>query len=483
MKLGSVGTVILLFVLVVAVALSLLGQGRSLTRFYPDRFVQQQKRFSGQKASNKNSLPISQAKLSKSLMSEFQTKRSRSQSPSFQEKDDNYNCSMVNDNCIAKLAARIHRVWPQRPFKTWCVTKDNASRNNVMRLIKVPKSASSTAAAVALRIQYWHGCNVQWGHGSRRDDINNTNINRSEKMNYYWAPVRTPDARALSDVYYNQISFHRRHTMSNRTPADAFIQKHLQQIQPNFISNYLYPFHNFSISDTFINIGGGEDRSTSSANVTITKASDTTSTLLDNILAKVNEIVISYDFLMVTDRLVESLVVLSLLTNLPLTSLVTLSSKQSGSWYLAVKKNNKIANANTLQKDQLKCIPLTPPVDTLGVKTFFASDDWKIRHQVDRLLYAVANQSLDATIATWQPDLFEKQYRTFLELQQRVQRACGGGGRKNANSSYSYAPCSADGQVQLERSQQHCYARDFGCGYPCIDRELGMAVDNTFIRT
>ena len=47
----------------------------------------------------------------------------------------------------------------------------------------------------------------------------------------------------------------------------------------------------------------------------------------------VASVIKGYDFLMVVERLPESLVVMALLTGLNVTDLLTMSSKQAGMWY------------------------------------------------------------------------------------------------------------------------------------------------------
>jgi hypothetical protein len=167
-------------------------------------------------------------------------------------------------------------------------------------------------------------------------------------------------------------------------------------------------------------------------------------------MAQVQSVLQGYDFLFVVERLAESLVVLSWLTNLPVTQLLTLSAKQANSWYLAGGK---------------RCIQLKKPVVTPAITTYLESSEWQERQYGDRLLWSVAMRSLDFTIEKIGRQFVQQQVALLEQWQEKIQVEC---------SNQSFFPCSSSGQPQLERSQLSCYARDFGCGHQCI-RDLVAA--------
>lgn len=398
-------------------------------------------------------------------------------------------CPITVDSCIEHLAASIGRVWPHKSIDAWCfpssssssetsksktATAKSSSPTTTMAkqrstgggliLIKVPKSASSTAAAVVLRIHDLHQCHpVSWEHGRAADKMMTMNATTTEAVaagvfsttnnalqrhytnnRFLLAPVRTPESRALSSVYFFQVSFHRFKNNNKRSPADNFILKHVAQTKPNFITDYMRL---------------GDVDNNNNANTTL------------GLQQYVREIMDAYDFMMVADRMDESLVVLSLLTDLPVTTVLTMSSKQAAgknnSWYYTGKR----------------CVSLSPPMPTAAVVTYFSSDEWKWTHAADRLLYAAANRSLDQTIAALggsggggggdsSSSAFQSALTEYRRLQMLVHDAC---------QNETYFPCSSDssgetggGTPQLELAAQSCYVRDFGCGYPCIDRVLGV---------
>jgi hypothetical protein len=379
-------------------------------------------------------------------------------------------CSILDDSCINQLASTIRRAWPAKPVETWCSGKSSVTTPaGLLRLVKVPKSASSTAAAVVLRIQHRHDCAVGWDHGRAADILppywNSTtySVHDSRQSLLLVAPVRTPHNRALSVVYYNHISFHRRHRFpleskhnstvipKTRVPADKFILKHLEQVPPNSICDYMQ----YSLPSD----GSEQQRHKYLHSDSASLTPNSTSTL--EILSYVQGIVNGYDCLLVSNRMDESLVVLSLLTNLPITTVLTLSSKATGSWYLTSATEQTKSNSGSAKPPSLQCIPLVPPVITRGIEAYFASHTWKQRHAADRLLFAVANQSLDATIQAL--PTFAERYQQYQTWKARIQAQC---------VDETYFPCSSSGIPQLEESRRSCYERDFGCGYPCIDRVL-----------
>lgn len=321
---------------------------------------------------------------------------------------------LLQDDCVDHLARKLSRVWSLHELDSWCVKgedpEDETESPSGLVLIKVPKSASSTLAGIVLRIQNRHNCTVHWKHKLARE--------------YKWtdtkairvAPIRDPSARAMSSVYYHYVSFH-----PSKSPKDAFILQKLRETNPNYILDYT------------------ADRQLI-ANVS------NTSVYISELFETIEHTVSSYQFLFVVDRLDESLLVWSWLTKLPWTDLITMSSKRQGSWYLSGKR----------------CVSLAGASITPAISSFLESPDWKLTHAGDKLLYQVANKSLDRTIDELiGRNLFEYNLVKFRSLRQEIENAC---------QNHTHFPCNQDGSPQLELAKKNCYVRDFGCGYPCIDQ-------------
>jgi hypothetical protein len=345
----------------------------------------------------------------------------------------NFKCSLSDNACLESYARKISRVWTIKPIEQWCSSTELRSRGDSLMtglmLIKVPKAASSTLAAITLRIHNLHQCKVRWEHGRARDiialDDDFRAVDTSQrKLRFLLAPVRAPESRALSAVYFHQISFHR--NQNSRSPSDNYVLHHLRQTPSNYMTDYL------QLNKTDASWTGN-------------------ATSTGYVVQYVRDIVNAYDFLMVSNRMDESLVVFSLLANLPITSIMTMSSKQAGSWYF---------NGN-------RCISLVSSTVTDPISSYFESSEWKLSHSADRLLYSASNVSLNRTIA-FLGDKFHDRLLEFHRLQAIVQEAC---------RNETYFPCSQDGTPQLDLAARHCYVRDFGCGYPCIDRVVLGNVD------
>lgn len=311
---------------------------------------------------------------------------------------NNTNSSATDHSCRANLIAALSRIWGANGRPAFC--KDPT---DTLSLIKVPKSGSSTLAGLLLRLEAKTHCRVDWEHGNARD---------KEKALWNIAPVRHPDARALSSVYYHQISFHQRKAPS---PSLAFLRQHLLRIP----GNYVFDYTRFDTNE--------------------------------DIIASLVRILDTYDMLLVVDRLDESIVVLSILLQLPVKFFLANSAKQAGSWY-HVRPNRCIrlhtASANLRQSVNVHV---------------FQSSEWQRRHFMDHFLYEIANQSLTQTIAYHQKE-FDERYAEYQDYQQQIEAKC---------SNQDVFPCSFNGTSQLTVSSENCYLRDFGCGYPCIDRIVG----------
>jgi hypothetical protein len=351
---------------------------------------------------------------------------------------------LTNTTCRTAVVASLQRVWTTRPGTTHD-DKRNPSATTLV-LIKVPKSASSTVAGVALRLeQQLVNCRADWQHGTAAmkqqqereqqpallaaaaiasSNSSRNNSNNKDRSTFWIAPIRDPAGRALSSVYFHQVSFHARAVKSSVSPSISFLTDHLMKVPKNFIFHYV-------CTDQQDEQEQDEwSSSTSSARE----------------IAAMRRTVSSYDFFLVVDRLDESLVLLSILLNVPLTHILTVNSKQAGSWY----------SSNS------RCIRLHSPSPTIRTELqekVFATNAWTTKHALDQLLYDIANASLTATIRHHQA-AFDIRWQEYKTWQERIATTC---------ATMDVFPCSFDGTQQLNVSEANCYLRDFGCGYPCID--------------
>ncbi|KAL3895099.1 MAG: hypothetical protein SGARI_007549 [Bacillariaceae sp.] len=164
----------------------------------------------------------------------------------------------------------------------------------------------------------------------------------------------------------------------------------------------------------------------------------------------VRDILTSYDFIGVTERLDESLVVMNLLMNgkVPLGDMLYLSAKVHGGY------------------DNL-CNFLIPSNLTSGMKQYLESEVWQEFVRWDKILYDAVNASLDSTIDKLGRPLVENTLQRFKSAQQVVADRC----QKEVKFG-----CTAEG-TRRRPQDTNCLFLDSACAYECIDRvaeELGL---------
>jgi hypothetical protein len=165
---------------------------------------------------------------------------------------------------------------------------------------------------------------------------------------------------------------------------------------------------------------------------------------------KVQALLHGYDFIMVVERMDESLTALALLTGLRLGDVLTPSSAKVAGDYRLQRIGRKKGQCHYQRKGTMSD----------GVRRYFNSHEWLAMNYADEILYRAANASLDMTIdQTLGRDRFDVALVEYRRLQKKVTEHCG----QRLGSG-----CTADGQV-IETQQEECYDRDFGCGFLCVD--------------
>jgi hypothetical protein len=159
----------------------------------------------------------------------------------------------------------------------------------------------------------------------------------------------------------------------------------------------------------------------------------------------VQEIVNSYDFLMVVERMDESLTALALVAGLDLGDVLSTSSKVSGAYRL-IKGQCSQQSKGHISK---------------GVMDYFESKVWLAMNFADYVLYEAANHSLDLTIERIGRDRFDRALAEFRRLKAKVMQVCG--------DSQVGLGCTGNDVALPENT---CYLRDFGCGHTCVDAML-----------
>jgi len=159
----------------------------------------------------------------------------------------------------------------------------------------------------------------------------------------------------------------------------------------------------------------------------------------------VDEILVGYDFIGITERMDESLVVLKMLLNLEFNDILHLSAKGNGGF-----DDGAIGG---------KCHYIVPQYVPPLMQTFFNGPEWAERVNGDTLLYHAAIRSLDLTIEALGSEEVHRQLVEYRRLQAVAKETC---------LPTTVPPCTSDGV--FHRTTHNCLFWDSGCGYECLDK-------------
>ena len=157
----------------------------------------------------------------------------------------------------------------------------------------------------------------------------------------------------------------------------------------------------------------------------------------------VNQILFGYDFIGITERMDESLVVMKILLGLETSDILYLPDPGPFKpWYI---------NATSIS---CSFRGITPFVSKNMTK-FIQSESWQKKVRADTLLFQAANRSLDLTIYALGKDRVHDELREFYKAIEAAQKNCS-----------TMFPCTASG---VFLPQNDCLQQDLGCGLNCLD--------------
>jgi hypothetical protein len=315
------------------------------------------------------------------------------------------------------------KLWPEEnPFpcfqgevrmKTVKVQKSPADTG--LLFVREMKTASSTVAGVLLRLAHRRGattlpeggpCRLRVDHSSA---IHQKYGERDRDRSYLISLLREPTKRAISHFFHFYVS------EKKTDPTDAHFEA--------FFSEFEATYSNYYIKDLAT---GPVDLS----RVSLQKS--------------VKEVLKQYDFIAITERMDESLVVFKMLLGLELDDILYMSAKSSGSF--------------TTGPTARPCIYLTPAFISKGMKAFFDSKYWERYTRADQLLYKAAVKSLDNTIDSLGRDKVKEEVAVFRKAQAYAHAKC------DERTVYR---CNSRGEF-IGRNAT-CYMWDIGCGYQCLN--------------
>jgi hypothetical protein len=348
---------------------------------------------------------------------------------------------------------KIYSKWTE-PFpcfpaeKSWKAVKTQRSpAHEGLLYTREMKTGSSTLAGVILRLANRKSkellpdshvpCKLRMDHSSA---TSMDYANRDKKKSFLMSLLRDPTKRAISHVchflctsVYSNFSrlaltiffqfFHFRVSDEGLQPIDQVFQQWVYD-RKNVYSNYYVkdlttkPIHGLKDMEDY---------------------SELVQTIIDE-----------FDFIGITERMDESLVVLKMLLDLKLGDILYMSAKTQGSFTSAGGG------------DGPRCIYIIPSFLTPGMKEFFQSDYWKRYIAADVALYEAAQASLDKTIEKLGRQEFEENLSAFQIAKEKAQIGC---------EDRTIYRCNPAGEYVAKNST--CLMWDVGCGYECLD-EFGL---------
>jgi hypothetical protein len=328
--------------------------------------------------------------------------------------------------------------WPEdRPFpcfeaeKNWKhISVTRSPTKEGFLYTRETKTGSSTMTGVLLRIAY-RKAREMLGNADRpcKNRIDHSPARaleygkRDREKSFLISMLREPTKRAISAYFHFRVS------RQKEDPIDKNFQNYFR-IWTDKRSNITIkdPFSNYYTMDLTVH-----DIDLENGNHT----------------KIVQDILESYDFIAITERMDESLVVLKMLLHLQYNDILYMSAKKKGSFIPGPHVDG-----------YGRCIYIVPGFLSPGMKEFFASEYWKSYVAVDNLLYKAAQKSLDNTIDALGRSEFEKQLATFRRLLEQAQTDCEG---------EPLSRCDDAGRL-LPARKISCLYGDVGCEHKCLSR-------------
>ena len=362
----------------------------------------------------------------------------------------------LSPECIENVAYTVAPVYQFKADVTsWCLKNLTDSFDRGLLLVKNPKSASSTSAGAILRIAHRNNCSaVQYEHRL----ANEAYTDRYRPLSYLFTTVREPADRAVSRIFFQYSR------AKNPAPLDdatiihklkTFNDKYQGAIsagQGGFQLQYLSPTEITPWSFWPRPENNKDDRHGNPVDDHVTNVFE--------LVQQVRRTMEFYDFILVQERMDESLVAMSILMGIDIGDVVLTGS-------------SKVAGSSYIYKSQRKtCKRLVKSYRSPAVRSYLNSSTFIGQNYGDYILHRAAQYSLDRTITeTIGRERFDAALARYRKLQTLGTEIC---------APHAHFPCSGEGIKQLELAKESCYAEDLGCGYKCIDEFLqNISASNT----
>lgn len=289
-------------------------------------------------------------------------------------------------------------------------TQESPASTGIL-FVKNPKVGSSTAASVTLRIASRAGRDKNIPLCKNRVQHSVTSRMgyryRDHRQSFLWSLVREPTSRVVSQFFHFQVS-----RQGYNATNDVFLR---------FLKQHRKYFTAFQLKYLAFDQN------------------------LTNPKEAIEEIFNQYNFIGVSERFDETIVVLQMLLGLEAADVMYLSSKASGGYDDGMFKNH--------------CYLIQRSFVSQAMRQYFESSEWKEVIHWDAIFHDMANHALDLTIEQLGRENFERNLSTFLLLKDKVDRTC---------AETVRFPCSSTGRRARPR-ETDCMYDDMGCGFECMD--------------
>jgi len=346
---------------------------------------------------------------------------------------------------------RAFREWPEHlplpcppsnPMRWWHPTETRAPSKKGLLFVKEMKTGSSTVSGIVLRIARNVAkrtnnknfmCLSRFDHSAARDMGYHE---RDPRESFLFTVIRNPQKRLTSQFFHFFVS--RQKMEPNDNNFQAFFRK-MPYMQDYYLRDLSLIPAEQKVRRKFIH-------RYSPYNL----AQEDPENLKNLRLGLANGIMRGYDFIGITERMDESLVVMMMLLRLKISDMLYIKAKSSGGFDDGAFNNT--------------CTYIVPSFLSPGMKSYFKSDHYAERSLGDWILYRAANKSLDMTIDQLGPAKVEERLKQFRAAQKVASDKCSLGIRY---------PCSVGGVRQPYRTHfsEHtdCLWLDSACGYECLD--------------
>mmetsp|Transcript_22335 Transcript_22335/g.32984 ORF Transcript_22335/g.32984 Transcript_22335/m.32984 type:complete len:445 (-) Transcript_22335:20-1354(-) len=311
-------------------------------------------------------------------------------------------------------------VWKKQNRPKWCVS---LPKSEIPHLVTTPahegmlfqrpvKTGTTTLTAVILRMveRYAASSSERCQYRAMHETSRKLEFGKRNPTNsFLWSIVRDPTNKAISRYFHFDIS------IGQKEPTDKHFMEIMQRVyNRNDLAQQLVLTDSYKLQD----------------------ASSTSQV--------VQEILDGYNFIAVTERMDESLVVFMYLLDLDLYDILYIKARASGSF-----TNGPVEKGRA-------CIYITPSFLTPTMSDFFESEEWKSSNAIDISLYKAIYKSLDNTITTI-PE-FQQKLNDFQELQKIADQFC-------QDKVISWC---TDGGSFIPKEERTCVLWAEGCDFDCL---------------